>query len=140
MSEKIGLFLCCMPPSELRTGDGSGNSDVETLGTLAMVEIGDEQPVGDPLAYGLRNAITLIAHDDDTFLGECLPVDVAAIEQGAIDRVGWGERLEELQQVAINNMYVRKTAHRGLHHLGIIGIGCILAAIDGVNANTTLGL
>ena len=96
MSEKIGLFLCCMPSSELRTGDGGGNGDIETLSTLALVEIGDEQPVGDPLANGLRNAITLIAHHDDAFLGECLLVDVAAIEQGAIDRVGGGKRLEEL--------------------------------------------
>ena len=96
MSEKIGLFLCCMPSSELRTGDSGGNGDVETLGTLALVEIRDKQPVGDPLANCLRNAITLIAHHDDAFLGECLLVDVAAIEQGAINRVGGGKCLEEL--------------------------------------------
>ena len=31
-------------------------------------------------------------------------------------------------------MYVREASHGGLHHFGVVGIGGVLAAIDGVDA------
>ena len=31
-------------------------------------------------------------------------------------------------------MYVRDTSHRGLYHLGAVGIGGVLATVDGVDA------
>ena len=134
MSEKIGLFLCCAPSSELGTGDGGSNGDIQALRTLALMEVWDEQAVGDALAHSLGNAIALVAHDDDALLRQGLLIDVVAIEQGAIDGIGWGKGVEKLQEVTVYNMYVRKASHRGLYHLGVVGVGRVFAAIDGVDA------
>ena len=69
------------PATELGTGDGGSDGDVETLGSRARgVVVGNEQLVGDELANGWGDAVALVAHDDDTIGGELLLVDVLAIE------------------------------------------------------------
>ena len=98
------------------------------------MEIRDEQTVGDMLAHGFGNAITLIAHHNDAVLGKGLLVDVVTIEQGSVDGEVLWQLVEKLDQVSINNMYVRKASHRGLYYFGIVSIGRIFAAINGVNA------
>ena len=67
-------------------------------------------------------------------MGKGLLVDVIAIEQGAIDRVGGRQLVYHLWKVTIYYMYVRETAHRGLYHFRVIGICRVLATVDGVNA------
>ena len=133
MSEKIGLFLFCAPASELGAGDGSGNGHVETLGTVSLMKIGDEQAMVDTLADCLRDAVAFVAHDDDAMLGEGLLIDIIAIEQRTINGIVLWQCIKKLQQVGIYNMYMRKTSHSGLYYLGVVGISGILAAIDGVN-------
>ena len=85
MSEKIGLFLFGASSSELGTGDGGGNGHVKTLGTWALMEIGDKQTMSDTLAYGLGDAVALVAHHNNAVFGKGLLVDIVAIEQGAVD-------------------------------------------------------
>ena len=99
---------------------------------LARVVVGDEQMVGDVLADGLGNAVALVAHDNDAISGEGLFVDVLSVKQGAID--GTLAVSEQLQQVAIYNMYVCDAAHGSLNDLGVIDVGSIGRAIDGVDA------
>ena len=41
---------------------------------------------------------------------------------------------EQLQQVAIYNMYVCDTAHGGLNDFGVVDVGGVGRAIDGVDA------
>ena len=97
MSEKIGLFLFCTSSSEFRTGDGGGNGNVETLGTLPLMEVRNEQPMGNVLAHSLGDAVPFIAHDNDTFLCQWLAIYIIAIEQSAVDREIVWQRGKELQ-------------------------------------------
>ena len=98
---KIGPFSCVASSAEFGAGDGGGDGHVETLGTLALMEVGYEQPVGDALAHGLGDAVALVAHDDDATVGQRLLVDVVAIEQGSVNgEVAW-QRIEKLQEVTI---------------------------------------
>ena len=86
----------------------------------------------DVLADGLGNAVALVAHNDDAISGEWLFVDVLSVEHGAID--GTLAVSEQLQQVAIYNMYVCDAAHGSLNDLGVIDVGGVGRAIDGVDA------
>ena len=88
----------------------------------------------DLLSDSLRDAVSFVAHHNDAVGREWLLIDVIAIEQRAIDRVGGWKGLEEPDEVSIYYMYVRKTSHRCLNHFGTVGIGCVLAAIDGIYA------
>ena len=84
------------------------------------------------LADGLGNAVALVAHNDDAVSRKWLFVDILSVEQGAIDgtlAVG-----EQLQQVAIYNMYVCETPHSSLNDLGVIDVSSVGRAIDGVDA------
>ena len=122
-----------LPTAELGAGDGGGDSDVEALGSLAgRIVVGDEQLVGDELTDSGRDAVALVAHNDDALAGELLMVDVLAVEQGAVD--GAVVLAQQRLEVGIDDVDVCQRAHRGLHHLGVVAVGSVLGTVDGGDA------
>ena len=86
--------------------------------------------MGDELAYGCRDAVTLVAHDDDAMVCKLLAVDVVAVEQCAIDgEVGW-QTLEQWLERLVGQSDTSDAAHGGLYHLRTICIGGIGRADD----------
>ena len=122
------------PASEFRAGDGGGNGYVQALCRVALAEAGNEELTVHPPTDGLGDAVSLVAHHDDALLGEWLLIDILAVKERAIDGIIGRQRRKQLVKVAIKNMYARNAPHRGLDGLGVIGIGRIVAAIDGVDA------
>ena len=123
-----------LPAAEFGAGDSGSDSDIETVGCFALMEVGDEQPAVYFCPDGIGDAITLVAHDDQSLGGELLGVDVVAVEEGTIDRkIGW-QGVEECGQISIYNVHTRDAAHRGLYDLGVPGVDGILAADDGGDA------
>ena len=116
--------------AELGAGDGGGDGHVEAVGRLTVVEIGDEQTAVDALTYGFGDAIALVAHDDEPLFCELLGVDVIAIEQGAVDGIVGGQRVEEGGKISIYNVHARNAAHRGLYHFGVPSIDSIFGTDD----------
>ena len=86
------------------------------------------------LPDGFRDAIAFVAHDDDALGRERLTVDVLAVEQGAVDRVGRRQGVQEIGEARVVNIHMGDTPHRGLHDLGIVGVGAVFATVDGVDA------
>ena len=120
--------------TELRACNGSGDGYVETLGSIIRPVTGNKQAVVYAPSDLMRNAVALVAHDNQSMRREWLGVDVVTVEQGSVDGiVGW-QGVNELLQIYIYNVHTRDTAHRGLHHLRIPCIGCIVAAEDGGDA------
>ena len=73
-SANINTSSCCMVfrqlATELGAGNSGGNGNVKTFGSRARgVVVGNKQLVGDELADGRRDAVTLVAHDDDALVG-----------------------------------------------------------------------
>ena len=67
--------------TELGAGDGGSDGYIKALGSLARgVVVGNEQFVGDELANGRRDAVALVAHNDDALVGELLFIDVLTVE------------------------------------------------------------
>ena len=90
------------------------------------MEIGDEQFSFDAFAEWEGYAVALVAHYDDAALAEFLFVDVATVEQRAIDAhtlfVGL---VQQLAEVFIYNMYARNATHRCLYNFRRPAIGRI---------------
>ena len=75
------------PSPELGTSDGGSDSYIQTVGGFASRRIvGDEEPPIDMLRHFGRDAVALVAHDDDATRRERLLVEVPAVEEGALDR------------------------------------------------------
>ena len=53
---------------------------------VAGMVVGNEQPMGNLFPDGLRDTVTLVTHDNDTFSSELLLLDVLAVQQRTIDR------------------------------------------------------
>ena len=123
-----------MTSAELRTGDGCSDGYVQTVGSVAVVEIRYEQTAIHSLAHSIGDAIALIAHDDESMRRELLGVDVLAIEQGAINGEIRRQAIEQLEEISIYNVYARDAAHRGRNHLGIVSVDGIFGANDIGNA------
>ena len=101
------------------------------------MERGDEQSMGKERAYGLGDAVTLVAHHDDGLGRKVGSIDILAVEYRATNgqrmpslSVFLGEPGEEFGKITIINIYTRDAAHRGLHHLGTPGVGGVLRAVD----------
>ena len=76
--------------TELATGDGSGDGYIQTVGSVALMKIWNQQLTTNPGANSVRNTIALIAHHNKASRGKGLCIDVLAIKEGAIYRiVGW---------------------------------------------------
>ena len=89
-------MLPSLATTELCAGDGSCYGYIEALGCVVCAITGDEEATIHFFADLWRDAIALIAHNDESVRSEWLGVDVVAIEQGAIDREVCRQGVEKL--------------------------------------------
>ena len=90
--------------------------------------------MGHPLADGRRDTIALVTHHDDAMRSERLVIDVAPIEQRAVDRHGGGEEGHPPVEVGVGDIHTGDATHGGLHHLRVKGIGCGETTDDATDA------
>lgn len=129
-------MLCCVklcPSSELGAGDGGGHGYVEGFGGGTVLGVGgDEEFVGDEGFYLVADAFALVAHDDDAVGSERTVVDVAPVQECAIDGGGVAVCLkEEILQVGIVHADARDGSHSGLYGLGVEDV-CRFGGADDV--------
>ena len=91
-----------------------------------------EQAPADQRTYLSRDAIALVAHDDDAVRSQLLRIEILAVEQRAIDRQIGGA--QQVRQFHITDRHTRNAPHRGLHHLRVPSIDRIPRAVDDLDA------
>ena len=91
--------------------------------------------VGHYSCHLVRDAVTLVAHDNDTIGREIGVVDVSPFEKSAIDIDATATRIgKTLRQVKIMYAHARNGTHRSLYHLGTETVGSCGRADDVVDA------
>ena len=122
-----------MLSAELSARNGCGDGNIQAFGSAkSCVVVRNEQAVGDEGTDFRRDAIALVAHDDDAIRGQRLGIDVAAVEQGAVDGTrGLGE---QLLQVATDDAHMSQTSHRSLYDLWVVDVSRIGRAVDSADA------
>ena len=98
---------------------------------------GDEKGTGDAAPRLFAKAAPFVAHAKDS-ITQLLPVDVLAIEKGAVDRYV-RIAVEESAKVSVTDGYTRKTSHSGLNGLRIENICGIAGSEDSLNAKPVCG-
>ena len=131
--------------SEFSEHDGGGDGDVEALGRRdTLGERGYAERVGDERTHLWRQAVALVAHDDDAATVARLPgvgaVDVSAVEECAIDGQAVLTQADQgLGEVNITESYACEGAHRGLDNLGVVAVSGVAAAEDMADAEPVGG-
>lgn len=105
--------------AKFRADDGCGHGHIQAFTRCpASRIIGNEEALADARSDFGRDALALIAHDDDAMRGQLFGVDVLAIEEGAVDRDFVAAFAEETGQGEIVDPDPPNGSHRGLHDLG----------------------
>ena len=73
------------PAAEFGAGDSGGDGYIQAIGSWTLVEIRNQQLVGNTFAYGIADAITLVAHYNQSLLRQLLCVDVLSVQEGAVN-------------------------------------------------------
>ena len=121
-------FFCRQPgrPPEFRAHNGCGGGHIQTFRCeTSGRKIGNVKAAIDKATHFRADAVSFVAHYDDSGLREWLCVEVFAFKESAIDgslgrkfRQGCGQR-------QVVDMYAGECPHGGLDGFGIIDVGCI---------------
>ena len=91
------------------------------------------EPIGDVGGDIRRDAIALVAHDDNSTILKRFPVEVVTIKEGTINRDVGRQMTKHLRQIDVVNLHMSNAAHRSLHGLWIVDVGTATRTEDVLN-------